>query len=381
MFRGLVEREVERVRDELEGKVSVWKRGVGEFDRAIAAEVEACRRRYESVRDAEVARREPIENSIRREADAVMAGQSAALDLISSTHRAFLDGDSVVTTIVLQTVLSDNAGSAAPIGVDVGDVLIAMTVPSMDEVIWPERFEVKTNITVAKMTKAERTSAYWAYLFWHTVATAREVVWTAQHVKRVRVLILDEKDDSVDVFHRPLLGVLTVDRSDFVDFSNDLLDRPDFKFEIDTIKFWQEALATGNPYSVMSAVEWFETTGLSTHLAMHESMLRLMEPLAEKFYSYLDVPRAKRKRFIDWTDSETNTTDEVQVIDREDVEMLHTLDLDADLVSRADFWVLCCLLAERWDEDEVDVELLKGEASQVASVLYPFEEADIRSAT
>ena len=49
----------------------------------------------------------------------------------------------------------------------------------------------------------------------------------------------------------------------------------------------------------------------------------------------------------------------------------------ADEISTPDFWILCSLLAEGWDEESVDVAELKEAASALAACLYSFEESDI----
>jgi hypothetical protein len=72
-----------------------------------------------------------------------------------------------------------------------------------------------------------------------------------------------------------------------------------------------------------------------------------------------------------------NTTDEISVSDDLTEADLEILDLNADEMSTTDFWILCTLLADCWDDESINVAELKTTASQIASCLYPFKESDI----
>ena len=58
-------------------------------------------------------------------------------------------------------------------------------------------------------------------------------------------------------------------------------------------------------------------------------------------------------------------------------EDLEVLDLSVEEMNTLDFWMLCALLAENWDADQVDLAGLKLRASALVTCLYQFEEADI----
>jgi hypothetical protein len=70
------------------------------------------------------------------------------------------------------------------------------------------------------------------------------------------------------------------------------------------------------------------------------------------------------------TEPEVNTTDEVVITVSEDLDSMKTLDIDISTVSSPDFWVLCGLVADRWNQDDVDIEALKVAASEICSCLY-----------
>jgi hypothetical protein len=69
-----------------------------------------------------------------------------------------------------------------------------------------------------------------------------------------------------------------------------------------------------------------------------------------------------------------NTSDSIQIIVSEESDIMKSLDLPIELLGSPDFWIFCLLLGQQWDLEEVDIEKIKIEASELASVLYPCDE-------
>jgi hypothetical protein len=80
---------------------------------------------------------------------------------------------------------------------------------------------------------------------------------------------------------------------------------------------------------------------------------------------------------LDLTEASVNTSDAIQIVVDEDMNSFEGLDVPVEFVQTPDYWIFTGFLVEAWNDDEVDVEKMKSEASELASVLYQFEESEI----
>jgi hypothetical protein len=303
--------------------------------------------------------------------------QASIRKIIDDTYKLYEQGDPTITTIVLQAAFSDNEGSAAPVGIDDEDLLIVMTAPLVNDVIWPEAFDIKQSITVRKKTKDDRETEYSIFLMCHTLATAKEAFSVATKIQRVKILVLDEKDNDKDPFNRPLLATLQLNRAQAAELPNGFKSMPAVAAGVEAMNSWDQVVRSGNPNAIVQWAEWFEAVGCKPYFDFFEIGLEMLEGFDDCYRSWIDVPRSKRPKFVDFTESATNTSDEVQVLEDPSADDLEVLDLSAEEMNSQDFWMLCALLAENWDSEEVDLPALKEQASAMVACLYPFEETDI----
>ena len=360
-------------RIELPSLIAQWETERQKFDNKVDEEVQKEQNRLAEQREALVANLTPIWELIYETKSEIQLMQKASIAMIDEAHRLFTEGDPAVTTLVLQTVMSDNAGSAAPIGMDNGDLLVVMTAPVMDEVIWPEKTEIKTSMTVRKKNKAEMITDYTMYLLSHTVATAFEAFAASSKVTQVRVLVLDEAEDT-NFFERRLVGALDINRNAYTTIPKDWLSSPTAKTALGVTNRWQEALATGNPDYILQIADWFEAGSISAITGFTLEILEMLSSPSDRFITYLHKPKSKRPKLIDLTEATVNTSDSIQIIVSEESDIMKSLDLPIELLGRPDFWIFCLLLGQQWDLEEVDIEKIKIEASELASVLYPCDE-------
>jgi hypothetical protein len=309
-------------------------------------------------------------NLIDRESQRVEAEQQSVLEIVTSVHDLFLSGDPTITTLVLQVLMSDNEGSAAPIGLDDGDLLVIMTAPSAADAIWPESIDFNSHLSAAKKSKADISSDYYMFLLCHTVATAREAVVASPHINNVRVLVIDEKDEDKDFLSRRLTAILDVSRKDIENLPADGLSEKWAEQGMTVVNRWNKALQSQDERRILAEVGTFVGSPIQDVINFFLTVLSSLRIFEESFTSHIDTPTGKRPRIIDLTEPEVNTTDEVVITVSEDLDSMKTLDIDISTVSSPDFWVLCGLVADRWNQDDVDIEALKVAASEICSCLY-----------
>ena len=136
--------------------------GIGFFKRAQRAE---ARRR------AGTAASEEIAAEMQRRAEEGAAAQ-AQLD---QQWQLLLDNDPTVVLATLEEAFEDNDARAAPLDVENEEVEVVVLSPPPE--LLPERMPATTsagNLTLKKMTKADRATLYRAMVFGHVVATVRE---------------------------------------------------------------------------------------------------------------------------------------------------------------------------------------------------------------
>jgi len=382
LFRGgQVKFEVETlVNDSMkqfESEHQTWIEQIKKFDFKVNEMSNLLRESAQKLREELQLKKNAEEDDVLKIATLRGDEQAAVRQIIEDTYKLYEQGDPTITTIVLQAAFSDNEGSAAPIGIDQKDLLIVMTAPPANDVIWPESFDAHQYITAKKKTKDARETEYSVFLMCHTLATAKEAFTVATKIQRIKILVLDEKDNDKDPFKRPLLAALQIDRVKAATIPNGIKASPAIAAGVEAMSSWDNALQSGNPYAIVQWAEWFESVGCKPYFDFHQTGLDLLLPFGECFWSWNDQPRSKRPKFMDFTEPATNTSDEVQVVEDLSADDLEVLDLSAEEMNTHDFWMLCALLAENWDADEVNLPALKEQASALVACLYPFEESDI----
>jgi hypothetical protein len=382
LFRGgQVKSQVETlVNDSMkrfESDHQTWAEQIKKFDLKVTEISDVLRESARKLREELQLKKDAEEVEVLNIAALRGEEQAAVRRVIEDTYKLYEQGDPTITTIVLQAAFSDNEGSAAPVGIDEKDLLVVMTAPSANDVIWPESFDAHQYITAKKKTKDDRETEYSIFLMCHTLATAKEAFTVATKIQRIKILVLDEKDSDKDPFKRPLLAALQIDRAKAARIPNGVNSLPAVAAGIEAMNSWDQAVQSGNPYAIVQWAEWFESVGCKPYLDFHRTGLEMLVPFDECFGSWNDQPRSKRPKFMDFTEPATNTSDEVQVVEDLSADDLEVLDLSVEEMNTHDFWMLCALLAENWDADEVDLPALKEQASAMVACLYPFEETDI----
>jgi hypothetical protein len=303
--------------------------------------------------------------------------QESALSMITAARDAFESGDSVMSLIVLQAAFSDNGGTAAPVGLHSGDLLVIMTAPSAEEILWPEQLKVGQTLSAKKRSRKDVELDYGIFLLCHTLATAKEAFTVAKDVRRVKIVVIDPDNVNVNMFDRNVLGVLTIDRDRCSNLPKRMSDLPSVVHGLTAMEYWNSAIEAGDAERIYSLINHFEAEGFQSYFDFHTATVRAVDSFTDCYEDLLGVPKQQRRTLSDYTDADVNTTDEISVSDDLTEADLEILDLNADEMSTTDFWILCTLLADCWDDQSVDVAELKKTASQIASCLYPFEESDI----
>ena len=358
------------VEQRLPGLIELWSSEKTAYESLVNKKSQEMAEEFNENRRIQIEQNLPIQILIDQKKRDIQQLQTSVLEYVKSVHGLYVQGDPTITTLVFEALMSDNEGSAAPMGIDDGDLLVVMTAPTASEVIWPEKIKQNNRISASKKTKAELSTDYLMFLLSHAVATAREAVVASKHISQVRVLILDEKDLDKDFFSRRLIGVLNISRAELDKVPNDLLSKSMSKNAISAINSWFSSLESNDPHQIFKAMQKFESSSILDVRDFLLEIIKLLEPFAENFASYVDVPASKRPRLIDLTDANTNTSDSIQITISSDVESTKTLDVDISMLPLPDFWVLCGLLAEKWDEEEVNIDELKRTASEMCICLY-----------
>lgn len=150
--------------------------GIGLFARAERA---AARQRAVVAADAEAA-------MLRRQADAEYARAQSELD---AQWALLLGNDPDTVLATLAEAFEDNEASAAPVGVDGDELVLAVLVPDEDAV--PERMPGRTqagNLTLRKLPKGERSRLYLLLVAGHVLVTLRETFAVAPGINSARVV-------------------------------------------------------------------------------------------------------------------------------------------------------------------------------------------------
>ena len=227
--------------------------------------------------------------------------QQALIKYLSKTYDRFIDGDPIVSTIVLQAAFVDNGGDCAPLGIDDGDLLVACIAPQIDEVIWPETHQLIGYLGVKKKTIRQKNSEYHRYLRMQALGTAREAFAVQPVLKRVQVAILDNGHSYKDFESRIVVGTLTVEKSDMdiFDLSTNILQKR-FGVENEIIERW---LAVTSNWSASQEgidgkyLRLIEQWSRENRLDYLQEFLELIDQIVELFASKFDFfPTSDLKR-------------------------------------------------------------------------------------
>ena len=133
--------------------------------------------------------------------------------------------ESEISILVLQAILADNGVPGAPVGIDNGDVLVLLSFPDADSLIWPEIANEVTAIqvkaTVKRRTKKNIAELYKLILLRYLLATGKEVLCSNDQIKSVRVMAVDGSFAG-KLSDQPVWGSITLDRDDLSKLSADL---------------------------------------------------------------------------------------------------------------------------------------------------------------
>jgi hypothetical protein len=373
----IIRRIAEQTHSDIAAAVPIWQSETAEYARRLRVAVETLNAEDQTRVSEVVSRRNLQLAKLDDLAKQRIEAQELALSMIAGARSAFLTGDPVVNLIVLQAAFSDNGGTAAPVGLDSGDLLVIMTAPAAEEVIWPEELKVGQTISAKKRTKKDVELDYGIFLLCHTLATAKEAFAVAEHVKKTKIIVLDPDDTTSNVFNRNVLGVLTVDRDRCNNLPKRMADLPSVVHGQKAMEFWNSAVESGDLQRIYSLIDHFESEGFRTYFDFHKATVSAVDSFNDCYEDLVGVTKKFARKLSDYTDAAVNTSDEIVVSEDLKADDLEILDLNADEMSTPDFWIFCALLAERWDEESVDVAGLKEAASDIAACLYPYEESDI----
>ena len=298
------------------------------------------------------------------------SNQKIVLDTLREIHRQFLDGDPVLSTIILQAAFSDNQGTAAPVGIDGDDLLIVMCVPTVDDVIWPEEMVVKIPFSAKKKTKSDLLESYRDFLLCHAAATAKEAVVVLPRIQRVRVIVLGEDDAGTDLLDRRVLGTMTTtrDRLEVVPSSSTTSGST---AATHFVSRWTRALGNQNLSALYGLIDEVEGSGFPAFRRLLDEVIPIMDDLYPSFTTYHDVPKKNQVRFRDLVDAGSSTDGEIEVMENIEAEDLERSDVDIADINEVWFWLYAGLLADVWDEDEVDSDAMRVKAAEAASLLFP----------
>ncbi len=145
----------------------------------------------------------------------IKAERQSLYSACAEAYSRFEELQPAVTTLVMQAILADNGVPASPVGIDNSDVLVLMTFPEEQALIWPEEanFDTLPRISVKKRTKADRSKLYKQILLRFLLATGKEVLEAHGGIKSVRIVAVDGAHTG-SLATQPVRGELTIDRSD-----------------------------------------------------------------------------------------------------------------------------------------------------------------------
>ena len=349
-----------------------WREKKNEYETLVREEAEALVSAREAERDSVAATNALEDDKVEERSREVEKEQFRVLELIRDAYKRYRNGDETLVSIVLQACFSDNGGTAAPVGSDQGDLLVLMSVPSRDSVVWPEEISFGQTISARKRKKAEIAEEFENYVFCHAVATARESMMVATNSDRVRVIVLDDEDSSTDLLSRRVIGALNWDRrmtSEMEEYHSESTVAELRQF----VQSWFDADARGDSAHLYGQMNHWETTGVIAWSRAVEHFGSVSQYFRPSMESWVQSSRSARPVLRDLID-EGSSGEEVETAFEVEDDDLDVLSLDVAEVGSAHFWVLASLIADVWEDDEIDVDELRTVASTIASVVAVHEQ-------
>lgn len=295
---------------------------------------------------------------IDKEQEAIRVEWHDTRRLYDDTIRAYRKGDPTVTTIVLQSCFADNGGTAAPLGVDDGDALVAMIFPAADQIVWPEESQGNFGESVKPRTKRDIQYMYEQTINALITATAREAFDVQPMLQRVRIVALDPASRQNG---RPLseMRVLT----DAL-FTRQKLRRPTREMLeardelIPFMRRWWDAMSSGRDDEISVLASQFIGV-CSAPPALRMSSHDVIE--TGGFDDYFSTAPSKRPTLSRVLGQGSSGTPDVAIDDdlQPDLDQVWP---SPDEMHPLTFWIYVGLLAERWDDDTIDLDALRVEA-------------------
>lgn len=347
-----------------------WKTSLATFQKVLIERSELL----QTKRDQEIA---SIQKQILFEDELVAEYSHKLLEsmndiygIINDTYQEFLRGDATITTIVLQTCFSDNGGTAAPVGIDGHDLLVVMVMPEASEVIWPEKLKTGDFISATKKNKSDIDFNYDRYLLCHAAGTIKEAFQVQPALNNVKVIVLDESDEDLAITQRRVRGCLTMSRSQ----ARELLDLSTtgiIKEALNYYDSWMTAQNSGRANEIFSLANHWVSYGNQITSGAVSAMLSTMGSVRQCFESYVSLPNKSRPTLASFTNDEANSESEVEITSDLSNDDLDVFSVPAGAVFTNEFWIFAALIAEDWDNDEVDFEEAVRSAEEMAIYLSP----------
>ena len=342
------------------------RRDCDEFEALIEGQFDLIR---SEIAEAQVTRRELkaiAEPIIDGKAAERRAEQAEVVSMFEHVMRRFVDLDPVVNIVVLQAAFADNDGTAAPVGLDDGDLLVLMTMPEPEDVIWPEGPSFGSSMTVKKRTKAQIKEAFETYVLCHSLATAREAFTVQPELERVRVLVLANGDDAIA--KRRVLADLLLDADSLSD-AGDYVEGQEHAILLQFIEHWTQAQQNEDENRLLSLLHLWDDGVDEVLVDVLAELDDAIAPARAQFQSWINDAVKSRPRLSDLLgDGGPKWTDDNDQFDPGATE-LETLAVEADELDSVDFWILTALVAERWDDESIDLDALRDEAARLRSLL------------
>jgi hypothetical protein len=142
---------------------------------------------------AEIASREAEEEEARR-----TGAREEAQSQLDGTWQGLLANDSETVIAVIDEAFEDNQAPAAPVNVESSTLSLVMLAPTEDEI--PDQKPALTpagNLTIKKMTKAEKADGYLTLVCGHVLATIKEALAVAPSITDVKVVVVRRTDPDV----------------------------------------------------------------------------------------------------------------------------------------------------------------------------------------
>lgn len=344
---------------------SEWRAAVQRYESTVDEEtefqIEEEKRFKRESANFELAMQRQIQERIQ----ALESVQQPITKKLDDAWRRFTALDPVLNLIVLSAALSDNAGTAAPVGIDGTDLLILMTMPPAPDVIWPEVFTGPNPTSVIGIPKYEQQEEYVMYLKCHSLAAAREAFVVQPKLERVRVIAISDGESTLA--DQDVLSSLTLDRR-----SADGFDKPETSRQISLMHFaerWSNAIDANDEAKVVRLLdEWDEKAGDNYEASILEWRDQLA--LLDRGFEDLSKPRRKFGKAIGGLIAFGLEAGTQQSLDLGATEIAE-LDVSAEEMSSPEFWILAVQLEEAWESESFDVEDLRRKSEEISKTLNP----------